>query len=1454
MSRRIQDFQTIRSEGGLLPPDLLRRVIDPRAKLEGTQPEDYGLPKGERLNEVITQSWNRLRRHWGEFRAAAALLPEGEAGTGLTNDKWNLPLFRELGFGLLPTSAGPEIGGRTYAINRFFGPVPIHLIGCGLSLDRRAAGVRGAAAVNPHGLVQEFLNRSTGHLWAILSNGMRLRFLRDNQALSRQSYLEFDLEAMFSGEVYSDFVLLWLTAHATRFAPQTSDRPESCWLEQWTKIAEEEGTRALEALRGGVESALQVLGQGLVGHAKNTALREALRSGNLTLQDFHGQLLRVVYRLIFLFVAEDRTLDGRPLIHPIDESEAARLARERYAAHYSTARLRELASRIKGSRHGDLWQQFQLTVGALSGGERFASMREALALPILGSMLWNPESTAHLNGPGLASPGAELTNFDFLEALRHLAFTRQGKVLRPVDYKNLGSEEFGGVYESLLALTPQVSGDGARFFFAELAGNQRKTSGSFYTPDSLVQRLLDSALDPVVEARLKGKSGAEAAAAILSLTVCDASCGSGHFLIGAAHRLARHLARVRALDAGESEPSPLLYQHALRDVIAHCIYGVDLNPMALELCKVTLWLEAIEPGLPLSFLDHHLQCGDALLGLTDFAQLRKGIAKDAFTVLSGDHKDTCKILAATNRDGLKALEKRLANPAAELFDATDLDSILQRLTALEAMPDHSPAEVEAKAAAYTRFLAEAQDSPLAHACDLLVAAYLTPKTPENQSLCPTTATLNALLFPQQGTPVPQAALDHATALCREARVFHWPLRFVHIFGKGGFSCVLGNPPWERIKLQEQEFFAAREPLIAEAKNKAERAKRIQWLSEGSLHYHLSQFSSAPPPDRSEVALFRQFEKEKRLAEATSAFAHVSGEDGGRFALTGVGDVNTYALFAETIEQIRARSGRAGFIVPTGIATDDSTKAYFSYIAEGGRLARLIDFENREGVFPGVHKSYKFSLLTLGAAESAIFSFFLTQTDQLADERRSFALAPDDFALINPNTRTCPVFRSQVDAELTRKIYRCVPVLIREADGDTPETNPWGITFSTMFHMANDSHLFLDATQPDSLPLYEAKMMHQFDHRWADYVNRKRDKSGELVTEDISDQQKLNLTFRITPRYWVPEREVLARLARAPKAVRDAFRDQNADAFLAAIAVWIEAGHAHDLLGGLSTTTARKRVLTTCGPLFEALPPKQADWLTDKALAEARQWPPLTEPELAAFRTTTDLTATVHQILDTRSPRWLIGWRDITNATNERTVIASVLPRAAVGHTMPLFYCETEPHLQAAMLGNWDSLTLDFIARQKIGGTHLTYSYLKQFPILPPSAYSEADLNYIVPRVLELTYTADDLSGWAQDVAATFAARFPQHPPLLADPAHPTPFGYHPTRRAQLRAELDARYARLYGLTREELEYILDPSTTHGPDYPTVTFPGLKNNELKQFGEYRTRRLVLEAWDRETRGT
>ncbi|MGA2263479.1 MAG: N-6 DNA methylase [Acidobacteriota bacterium] len=1089
--RRARDFQTIRSEGGLLPPDLLRRLLDPKGKLEGARPEDYGLTPGDRLNEVITQSWNRLRKYWTDFRTAAGNLPGGEPGTGLTNDKWSLPLLRELGFGLLPTTAGPGIGGRTYAINRFFGPVPVHLVGCGLSLDRRAAGVRGAATANPHGLVQEFLNRSDAHLWAIVSNGLRLRILRDSQALSRQSFLEFDLEAMFAGEVFSDFVLFWLMAHATRFAPRDSNRPETCWLEQWTKLAEEQGTRALGDLRGGVERALQILGQGFTGHPRNAALRETLRSGQLQLADFHGQLLRVVYRLIFLFVAEDRTIDGQALLHPRDDSQAARLARERYAAHYSTGRLRELASRIKGSRHGDLWRQFQILVGALSGESGFATTREQLALPSLGSLLWLPASTAALND-------AELTNFDFLESLRNLAFTRQGKALRPVDYKNLGAEELGGVYESLLALTPQLSADGARFTFAEFAGSERKTSGAYYTPDSLVQCLLDSALDPVVEEAIKGKTGTEAEKAILALKVCDPAVGSGHFLVGAAHRLARHLARVRALTQGESEPSPLLYQHALRDVIGRCLYGVDINPMAAELCRVSLWLEALEPGKPLSFLDHHIRVGNSLLGTTP-ELIEKGIPDEAFTPIEGDDNSFASALKKLNK-----IERNQMSLPLAAEDELSYGDLADRVTYLDSLDDNSISGVHEKEASYERLNASEEYGHAKLLADAWCAAFVWKKRRD----APQAVTEDILRRLRKSPPsVPAQTIAEIHCLSRQYQFFHWHLAFPDVFAKGGFDCVLGNPPWEMVELSEKEFFAQRVPDIANASSARQRQALILKLE-----------NDDPP-------LWRQFLEAKQRVGGNRHFIQASG----RFARSSVGRINLYPLFTEEVASQLHPGGRAGIVVPSAISMDAYNAALFGWLLQHSRLVSLFDFENAGELFPSVHRSYRFCLLTLagetGFSQEIEFCYFAHFVEELRNPRRRITLTRDDILNFSPNTLAPPILQCAEDKGIARKCYRRFGVFLDRRDG---KISRWKPSIQRMLSLSDEGDFFRRREElPQVIPseferLYSGKTIHAFNHRFATF-----DGSDwrSATASELSDA-----TFVPVTEYYARAEEIDSRLA------------------------------------------------------------------------------------------------------------------------------------------------------------------------------------------------------------------------------------------------------------------------------------------------------------------------------------
>ncbi|MGH7058234.1 MAG: Eco57I restriction-modification methylase domain-containing protein, partial [Acetobacteraceae bacterium] len=401
---------------------------------------------------------------------------------------------------------------------------------------------------------------------------------------------------------------------------------------------------------------------------------------------------------------------------------------------------------------------------------------------------------------------------------------------------------------------------------------------------------------------------------------------------------------------------------------------------------------------------------------------------------------------------------------------------------------------------------------------------------------------------------------------RGARAFHWPLEFPDIFLRGKFDVVLGNPPWERIKLQEQEFFAARDPEIAAAPNAAARGKRIAALAKAE-------------PGTRQRTLACEFESAKRLAEASSVFARESG----RFPLTGRGDVNTYALFAELFSVLASPRGRAGVIVPTGIATDATTAPFFAALVGERRLSSLHDFQTGMGFFDRIgHARFKFSLMTTGAPQSGperpSFSFFARTEEDFSDPRRHFSLSAGEIARMSPNTLTAPTFRTAADAELTAKIYDRVPVLIDEAKGK--EGNPWGVSFMAMFHMSNDSGLFRMAAQLREagfaregadwrdgdgryVPLYEAKMIHQFDHRWATYDGTE--------SRDATLAEKQDPEFEPTPRYWVPEAEVADRLRAKDwtrgwlMGWRDICRSTDERTVIAAALPRVGVGHTAPLL-------------------------------------------------------------------------------------------------------------------------------------------------------------------------------------------------------------------------------------------------------------------------------------------------
>ncbi|MEV4680456.1 Eco57I restriction-modification methylase domain-containing protein [Streptomyces kurssanovii] len=1328
-------FTAVTTVGGLLPADMLLRVAEAR-NLPGTKSADYGLPASVPVRDEAERAWEYLKPLWRELRTALpsdpvtgapAADPTGRAGTD-----WLAQLFRKLDFGALTEVGAPGIPAdsdpdKHFAVSHRHGPALVHQIRWNQELDKRPA----AGQVPPQSMLQDCLNRTEAHLWAVLTNGRRLRLLRDSSSFATAAYVEFDLEAMFDGELFSEFVLLYCVLHASRFAVAEGTAPSGCWLEKWRAEAVTSGARALDQLRLGVQNALTVLGTGFLRHPDNARLREDIDPKAL-----RDALLRLVYRLLFVFVAEDR----EALLDP-EAGERQRAAYERY---FSSARLRERARRRQGTAHGDQYEALRIVLDALGaeGG------RHELGLPGLGGLFSRTEADAPLDG-------LKLSNEALLAAVRHLAQVRDpgARRWRSVDYRHLDAEELGSVYESLLELEPKHSATDRSFELIEVAGNSRKTTGSYYTPSSLIECLLDTTLDPVIDDAVKrGEQRATAAGRpdpaddivkeLLSLTVCDPACGSGHFLVASARRIAKRVASVR-----ERNPEPTVdaVRHALHEVVARCIYGVDLNPMAVELAKVSLWLEAMEPGKALGFLDAHVKRGNGLIGATP-KLLADGVPDDAFKPIEGDDRKHAAGLVKRNkvqRGGQDELR----------FDTDTLpgnERYAAELARITTAPSDLLEQVREQESAYRAHRESSSYADDLHAADAWCAAFVWPKhagAPE----APTDQVFRALRGRDRSV-VPDTTHATIRELRDQYRFFHWHLEFPEVFAvpksgagvqpgtgwAGGFDAVVGNPPWERVKLTEQEFFAQRDAKIAEAKNAAARKHLISALRE----------------DQDRAPLYAEFEAAKRRAEGESHFLRVSN----RYPLTGRGDINTYAAFAETDRALTGPRGRTGVIVPTGIATDATTQFFIKDIVTKGQLAALYDFENEDKVFPEVHNQLRFCLFMLrgsGSLQEPIRMVFkVRQPEQIVD--RSYLLSAEDILAMNPNTGTCPVFGSRRDADITLGVYRRVPVLIdetKEAGG-----NPWGISFMSMFHMSNDSHLFRPAAQSGEtfddlikngwglegnvlvrdeehlLPLYEAKMIHHYDHRFSTYEHATEKQLNKGTLPRFTVEQHQDSSAAPMPRYWVPENDI-------PTGEFD------------------KGGEEIRHLG------VRSRLA-------------------------AKQW----------------------------DRSWLLGWRDITNKSNERTMIASVVPTHGFGNSFFLAL-PAQPRQGPLLAAVWSSMACDYAVRQKIGGTHLTFGYVQQMPVPAPTQLAP-HAPFVVPRFLELTYSSADMRAFARDLGDTG-----------------TPFRWEPDRRAVIRAELDALFFHLYGITRDDTAYILD------------TFNVTRDNDIKAHGEYRTKNLILAEYDR-----
>ena len=1375
------DYTSIHIYGHLLSDDILHN-IERDNTLIGNRDQDFGMDIS--VSSAIDYVWSSLRNDWNFYKERAGnerLVNKDPYGTRRARDLMER-LLQSLGYKLDRQVANIEVAGTGYDISYTcpdLGNMPFVIIGENIttdgsintldkcSLDYRAKGnMRKKSA---HATMLEYLN-ATENVYGIISNGQILRIIRNSGQLVKLTYIEFDLRRMLEEDKYTEFCLMFRLLHASRFRT-SGDEP--CVLERWFNMSIESGNRIRNGLSRAVQTTMETIGNAVLTSKGegNDALRRAFAAGTMDAQKLNKELIHFIYRLLFLFIIEERGL-----VYQIPDSVDAPDYKQQcqwqdiYKKYYAASRLRRLSelSYLKQRQYSDLWQGLMDTFHLFEPD----TFGEKLGIKPLGGVLFGTETLHWLKQ-------CQVSNRDLLAAFAALnEFTDERQQRVKINYSSLDVEEFGSVYEGILEMRPFVQPGVAAsdWLFGFVGGLDRQSTSSYYTRPDLVQNLIKTTLEPVIKDKMANcATTEEKVKALLNMKVCDAASGSGHIVLAMARTIAWYVCTLRT---GEDNPASLDYRQALREVISRCVYAVDYNPDAVELCKVVLWIEGYCAGKPLSFLNHHIRCGNSVLGVSDLQMLIDGVPDKALTA---EDKDTLKALKKLNQEAVKAVNGNTGNEPTFGFEnpfGIEEMSIAQigladKIRFINHLPEDTLEQEIVKQLRWQELMASARVDCLRRACDIYAYAFYhtvkadelykdnggTDKELDLEAGVPYTKTvmralqeIEAMECLEKGKPLPtyyrQLSADFKTEVRRiaeEQRFFHWCVEFPEVFAANkGFDVMCGNPPWDKIKVEDKKWF--------------ESHGRADIVNAGTASQRKKAIADLPSTD---PILYKEYAKALADAEALSRFVRLAG----RFDLTATGDIDLYPMFAELCLSFSKEAW--GLVIPTGIAVNDSNKAFFSKLIDENRLVSLYDFENREKLFD-IDSTNHFCLLTIGKEQDTPRTikggFFLTRLDHLLDPRRIYTLQTSDFARLNPNTKTCPVFRTSRDAKLTAKIYRNSTILYNETTGD----NPWNVKFSRMLDMSNDSYLFRTYAQLTAqgatlngntfttvdgetyVPLYEGKMIWHYNHHYGTWPTEgERPNSINMPSED----ELANPDSCIMPWYWVPLAAVKERLVKYDK-------DGNV--------VW--------------------------------------------------EW----------------------------KHNWMLCFRDISKSTNERTIIATIVPKQGFNNKTPIIFEESGILDGTIMCGILSSIVFDYVTRQKVGGKSMNFFYVKQFPVLTPEQIPSAMQWQIVKRVAELCYFNHDMDGWASELWEEMNEEQRAELPQLGAQQ---PWIYNPKRRAILQAELDAIFAHLYGLNTEDLRYILDPEDVCGKGCINETFRVLKDNELRQYGEYRTKRLVLEAWDK-----
>lgn len=1100
-------FDSILLEGSLFVPAELEKVT--RGDGAHQSDADYQIPKGLKLDDEISRAFRIASAEYAEF-----------------HQRLDIEASRRFVSALLKTCLGYEdftlltapitLHDLSYPISAQAcnGALPVVIAAAGVGLDEATLSFAiqgsGSRKRTPVQLAQQYINAEPRAAWALITNGHNIRLIRDSDSLTQPRYLEFTLAAILhpdtQGGRFADFRAFWRFLHASRARVSSG---QSCIWEEWRNAGLDLGSRVRASLRESVTQTLITLGTGFITHSANQTLRQALEQQTLSKQDYFTQLLRLIYRWLFLFCAEERNL-----LHP-PQAEAE--ARKFYEAGFSLRRLRSRSlRRAAADAHSDLWAAMTVVFRALAVGE------ERLALPALGG-LFSPQQCPDLDS-------AQITNAALLEAIRYLRWSNATGTLTAVDYRNMGPEELGSVYESLLELIPTLDLAARRFGIVGLTddgstvGNTRKTTGSYYTPDSLVQEVIKSTLDPVIADRLAAQPD-RPVDALLSITVCDPACGSGHFLLAAGRRLAERLAELRAPD-GAARPDD--YRHALREVASRCLYGVDINSMAVELCRVALWLETVDPGKPLGFLNHHIRTGNSLIGATP-ELVAVGLPDDTFTAIEGDDKAACAELKKRNKK-----EREGFGPLFEKEEQSIRDRLHLSATQVDAMDDSQPAALQQKEAAFTTSEATAEYKHAKLLADLWCAAFVIQKhfrSPEGRSLTSyhpsdsskpiesyllqtqdelfgqstpapkvvnkqqpkaknqeqrtpwgiTTAHLRDFV---EGKPLPGDLQSEVEALAHQYRFFHWHLAFPQIFKKGGFDCLLGNPPWKMTEEDSRvEKDASEDNEVMGAPKEGDRVRRERTF--------YSKSGRLPLAARNRLQLAR--------------------------------------LFAELFSTLRSKSGAAGMIIPSTVTVNAFDRPLWTHWVTANELSAVWDFVNLKPLFQEVHPQQKFALICLSGKKSSRFKVLCWLTDPSEIESQPdqiVELSRDDLHRYSGDELALPHFRGAKDlALLSMAIGSC---------GRLSNSVDWAPEY-VLLGATNDKDFIKQRRRPicssnesrlehatEWIPVYEGKMVGIYDHRLARVVWNPNNAKRKAQEVELSPDEKQDPSLLATPLWEVPK--------------------------------------------------------------------------------------------------------------------------------------------------------------------------------------------------------------------------------------------------------------------------------------------------------------------------------------------